>query len=220
VNTTSLTRDHDVPVSGRRLAVAVAAWMAVSVAVGFGTYAVAKSVAPEWASDAHNVAMVVTFEVYAILVVAMLLIVGGRGRYRSALGLRAVRPEDVLLALGMAVAAVLVSAAAYAILELIAPADPSALDVILGIGADGGRLADASIWATALIIFRILVLVPLGEELLFRGALYAWLRRRLSRWWTIALTSALFAMIHQIPIIFPIAFLWGAARPGPRQRPG
>jgi membrane protease YdiL (CAAX protease family) len=50
------------------------------------------------------------------------------------------------------------------------------------------------------------LLAPLGEELLFRGALFTWLRRRLSSGATVALTAAVFAAIHGFPVILPLAF--------------
>jgi hypothetical protein len=95
------------------------------------------------------------------------------------------------------------------VVELIASPDPSAVDIILGIGSDGGRLADAGIWTTALVFFRILILVPLGEEFLFRGALFSSIRRRLSARMTIGTTAVLFAVIHGFPIILLAALLFG-----------
>jgi membrane protease YdiL (CAAX protease family) len=192
--------------------------LVLSAAVGLATFAVAKAVAPDWASDPDNVAMLITTEVYAILVGSMLVVVGGRGRNQSALGLRPVRRADVLLAFGATGVAMVVSAIGYAALQVVAPTDPSVVDVILGIGADGGRLADAGLWSTALIMLRILILVPVGEELLFRGALFGWLRRRLSAWWTISITAIVFALIHGFLIILPVAFLLGAALGWVRER--
>jgi membrane protease YdiL (CAAX protease family) len=219
MNTTiSTTNQGQTPPSGRRLALAVASWLVLSAVAGLATFAAAKAVAPDWAADVDNVAMLITTEVYAILVGSMLVVVGGGSRSESALGLRSVRRADILLALGAAGVAVVVSAIGYAALQVVAPADPSVVDVILGIGADGGRLADAGLWSTALIMLRILVLVPAGEELLFRGALFGWLRRRLSAWWTISITAIVFALIHQFLIVLPLAFLLGAALGWVRER--
>jgi membrane protease YdiL (CAAX protease family) len=222
MSTTPLTRDRgdQETTSGVRLSVAVVAWIAASAAVGFATYAIGKSVAPEWASDPHNLAVVITAEVYALLVTSLLLVVGGGGRTRTALALKPVGGRDVLLGLAVLGGVYAVSALGYAAVHTVASPEPSAMNVILGIGSDAGRLADAGFWTVLLIITRILVLVPLGEEILFRGALYGWLRRRLSARWTIVITAALFAAIHQFLVILPIAFLFGTAMGWVRKRTG
>ena len=71
-----------------------------------------------------------------------------------------------------------------------------------------------------LIVVRACVLAPLAEELLFRGALFGWLRRRLSASLTILLTAALFAGIHMMPLLLPITFLFGVAAGWVRERTG
>jgi len=216
--TTTPTRQPQKAPSGRRLALAVASWLVLSAAVGLVTFAAARAVAPDWAGDVDNVAMLITSEVYAIFVGSMLVVVGGGTRNQSALGLRPVRRADLLLALGAVGLTLSVSAIGYAALQVMAPADPTVVDVILGIGADGGRLDDAGLLSIGLIMLRILILVPVGEELLFRGALFGWLRRRLSAWWTISITAIVFAVIHQFLIILPLAFLLGAALGWVRER--
>lgn len=206
--------------SGRRLIVAIGSWIGLSVAAGFATVAVANAVAPEWAADPDNLGVVITTEVYALLVASMLLIVGGGGRDRAALGLRSVSGRDIGMGLAALGATYAISAVLYVLVDLFASPDPSAMDIILGIGSDGGRLADAGFWAIALIFLRILILVPLGEELLFRGALFSWIRRRLSAWMTIGISAALFAVIHGFPIILPAAFLAGLTFGWVRERTG
>jgi len=60
----------------------------------------------------------------------------------------------------------------------------------------------------------------LAEELLFRGALYTWLRTRLSATATIAITAGAWAVIHQSPIIMPLALIVGIAAGFLRERTG
>jgi hypothetical protein len=206
--------------SGVRLLVAVGVWICLSVAVGIATFAVASAVSPAWAADPDNLAIVITTEVYALLVASILIIAGGGGRNRSAVGLKRVSSRDIATAL-VALAAVYAAAAIIHLgLELVASPDPSAVDIVLGIGSDGGRLADANLGATALIFSRILILVPLGEELLFRGALFTWIRRRRSAGMTIGMTAVLFAVIHGFPIILPAALLFGLAMGWVREQTG
>ncbi|HEX6302459.1 MAG TPA: type II CAAX endopeptidase family protein [Acidimicrobiia bacterium] len=217
---TSVATESDPKFSGVRLAVAVAGWIAFSVAAGFATGALANMIVPEWASDPDHLATVIVVEVYAILVALMLLVVGGGKRTRSALALLPSPPRDIAMALVALVAAYSVSAIGYAILHAFVSPDPSVLDIMLGVGSDGGRLANAGPWSTGLIIARISILVPIGEELLFRGALFGWLRLRLSARVTISITAVLFAVIHQFLIVLPLAFLWGAAIGWVRERTG
>lgn len=216
--TGKLRTDADTRPSGARLLLAVGAWIAGSVVVGFATFALAKAVAPGWAANPDNLAVVITTEVYGLLVASLLLIARGGSRTRTVLALRRASRRDIasaLVALGVVYA---VSAVIYVVVELIASPDPSVLDIILGIGSDGGRLADAGFWATALIFFRVLILVPLGEELLFRGALFSWIRARLPAWATIGITAAAFAVIHQFLIILPAAMVFGVAMGWVRER--
>lgn len=49
------------------------------------------------------------------------------------------------------------------------------------------------------LVATIVVLVPLAEELLFRGYLQGYLITRMNRWGAIALTSACFVMFHYSP---------------------
>jgi uncharacterized protein len=55
---------------------------------------------------------------------------------------------------------------------------------------------------------------PLGEELIFRGLFFGWLRRHLSLWPAAIISALVFAAIHGIPVVMPpvlvlgIAFAW------------
>ena len=72
-----------------------------------------------------------------------------------------------------------------------------------------------------LVVARACVLSPLGEELLFRGALFGWLRARLSAWPTIAITALAFAAIHGLaPTMVPLALIVGVAAGYARERFG
>jgi hypothetical protein len=73
------------------------------------------------------------------------------------------------------------------------------------------------VWA--LIVIRLVALTGTAEELLFRGALYGWLRRRLSVPATIAATTALFALEHAYyPVLLPVVTATGLAAGWVRHR--
>ncbi len=61
----------------------------------------------------------------------------------------------------------------------------------------------------SLLLLFILVLAPLGEEVLFRGFLYVYLKNRLSRRTALIVTALLFAFLHfNWPTFLPL-FLFG-----------
>ena len=70
---------------------------------------------------------------------------------------------------------------------------------LLHFGSDMSRFPPAGPIVLGLIVIRACLLAPLAEELLFRGALFGWLRDRLSAGLTILLTAALFAGIAPAP---------------------
>jgi membrane protease YdiL (CAAX protease family) len=61
------------------------------------------------------------------------------------------------------------------------------------------------------LLLLVAVLAPLVEEAFFRGLLYQLLRKRLPVWAAAAISAALFAAAHAIPIIFPWLFVTGLA---------
>ncbi|MGD9896512.1 MAG: lysostaphin resistance A-like protein [Candidatus Methylacidiphilaceae bacterium] len=59
----------------------------------------------------------------------------------------------------------------------------------------------------SLLLVFILVLAPLGEEVLFRGFLYVYLKNRLSRNASLVVTALLFALLHfNWPTFLPLFF--------------
>ncbi len=81
----------------------------------------------------------------------------------------------------------------------------SAALILLGTVIDGGledRLEDQAVtvgtvpWQAVLMVVALVVLAPLGEELVFRGLLLRALARRLAFWPAAAITALLFAASH------------------------
>jgi uncharacterized protein len=58
------------------------------------------------------------------------------------------------------------------------------------------KMAVADPFLLTVTILAIVVIVPLVEEMLFRGLLQTWLRQKLDRNWAIIFTSILFAFFH------------------------
>ena len=203
---------------GRALALALAAGVVAAATVGFST---ARALDELSSVSSTTTAAIVLAEVYACVVLALLAVFA-----RQRVG-----REEVLALRGPSVKALRLGAAAwlgaYAVAGVLylgaavvgVPAE-AIVDILLGVGADGGRLGEASAAVTVVILLRVCVLVPLAEELFFRGALYAWLRNRLSPAWTIALTATAFGLMHQIPVFIPLAVLVGVAAGWIREKTG
>ena len=197
------------PRMGRQLLICLAAGVGAAATAGFATASALDAVA---SVDPSATAAVIIAEVYLCVALA-LLAVFGRSRHGRDRALALRRPSLRALARGAAVwlTAWLAAGVLYVAAGAIGFPAATAVDVLLGVGADGGRLAGASTVLVGLILLRVCVLVPLAEELLFRGALYSWLRHRLSPGWTIAITSIGFGLMHQIPAFIPLAVIVGIA---------
>ncbi len=202
--------------SGRRLLGTLGIWLLSSAAVGGATVLALRALASGSASDSNPLTPIIVAEVYALLVVALAFAL--RPRFREIVALQRCRARDIALA---ALACATAYAVTGAIQSTIAPQSWTAtLTLLRGIFSDDGRLASAGPVMTCLILFRASILAALGEELLFRGAVFAWLRHRLSARTTIAITSAAFAALHGFPLVLPLAFAIGMSFGWIRERSG
>ena len=203
-------------ITGRRLLAALMVWLLASaVAVGVTVLAL-RSLAPESAGDPNTLSPIIVAEVYALLIAALVVVL--RPHFRAIVALRRPAAREVALAAAAC-------AAAYAttglIQALVAPQSwTAALAILPAVFSDDGRLASAGPVMTAVILIRACGLAAVAEELLFRGALYAWVRRRLSATPTIVITAAAFAPIHAFPPILPLAFAIGIGFGWIRERSG
>jgi membrane protease YdiL (CAAX protease family) len=194
-------QQHGVPVqregavSGRRLLLALGTWIALSVALGVVTMVILKSVAQTWTATSGPAVLIVA-EVYLALPVTFLLTFGGLPGLRDRLRFRYTSARDLLLALGVWVVSLVAVALVYVALSPLLGSPQDVAIQVLRSGTDLSHLSAADALTMGLIVVRVCLLAGLGEELLFRGALYGWLRSRLSAVSTILLTSVIFAAIH------------------------
>ena len=186
---------------------------------GLVTPLVLRAVAPSW-TGINRQAAVISAEVYLAVIVAHLLAFGGFGGLRDRLRLGGTTVRDVGLALAVWVGVWAAAAAVYVALNPVAQWLDDIRQALLFVGSDGGRLSNAGPALFTVAVTRACILAPLGEELLFRGALFGWLRRRLNAVLTIMLTAALFAIIHMMPVVFPLTFVFGLGAGWVRERTG
>jgi membrane protease YdiL (CAAX protease family) len=214
-------------VSGWRLLLAIALMLVLSASLVILTWGIVQIIAPSWINTVDFVVLVVA-EVYAAILAALLLAFGGLAGARDRLGFRFTSSRDLLLGVGLNIAALFAALLLYA---LFTPLFGSPLTIaipVLKSVTDVTRFPHADLLTLALIFARVFVLVPLVEELFFRGALYGWLRRYLPALPTILLTAVLFGFEHTawgmpMPRLFflvPLAFVYGIAVGWVRERTG
>ena len=203
------------PAIGARLLTALAGAVAAAALLGIGTARALDSTEPQ------TVAVIILTEVYAAVGIALITGFGRARVYRDeVLALRPVSRRTLACAVLAWVAAYGVAAAGYLASTTVGLDGGEIIDVLLWVGADGGRLATASPALTAMILLRVCVLVPVAEELLFRGALYSWLRNRVPAAAAIPITGVLFGLMHQVTVFIPLAVVVGIAAGYIRERTG
>ena len=206
------------PRVGRRLLIALATAVATAVTSGVAT---TRALDLLGSFGPSTTAAVIIAEVYLCAALALLAAFGrSREGREQVLALR--RPSSRALGLGAAawLGAYVVAGLLYLAAGGLGFRSDAVVDILLGVGADGGRLAGASAALSVLILLRVCLLVPLAEELLFRGALYTWLRSRLPAAWTIGITATGFGLMHQMPAFIPLALIVGVAAGWAREKTG
>lgn len=197
--------------SGRKFALALLAWIVLSAFAGFLTFLLADaSIAPD------TMTAIIVAEVYLLLIGSLLAMCRPWPAAVEAFGLRLQWRDAVA---GMVVGG-LASGAAMLAYAGIGAWGPLA-DAFVWVGRDGGRLGSLPVVITIICLVRATLGAAVAEELLFRGALFLWLRRRLGAWPTIVLTAALWAVAHfGIPVAMPYAFVVGLGLGWLRERHG
>jgi membrane protease YdiL (CAAX protease family) len=150
--------------------------LVIGSGAGLVTWGIVHILAPAWTSTVDFVVLVVA-EAYAAVLAALLLAFGGLSGLRDQLGLRFTSGRDLLRALGLDILALLGATVVYVLLTpIFGPPLTIAIPVLESV-TDVTRLPHADLLTLVLIFGRVFLLVPLAEELFFRGALYGWLRR-------------------------------------------
>ena len=130
---------------------------------------------------------------------------------RPPIALRFTGFKDMVFAIGATVVLIAAGALAYAFLGLFFGGFVHLLAQLIAMATDAQRLQgqSSSAWVTA--ILRGCLLVPIFEEIFFRGLLLSWLNRHMRFIPALLIHSALFAAMHVYPLVFPFAFLAGIA---------
>lgn len=171
--------------------------------IAFGLFAVLPFLYGRGLSDdALDIIDLMVLPISSILGVFIFVVLIGRLPL-SGLGLRAVPASVYLRAIGWWLLCLpIVAAVLYATYKITGRAAiEEQMDMLPDLTDDDGTI-------TAGFILLVGILSPIAEELVFRGVLFAWLRRH-ANFWPAGIASALvFAGAHGIPdIILPTAIL-------------
>lgn len=189
-------------VSGRDLLKALGAWLVV----GGGIYGLlilfGRVLARRFYLDhVGDVEALFLLAAYVALFAALWWAFGGWAGLRDRLGFRFTSAGHLLAALPLWLLTVVVGAAvSVPFSRLFGPPQSNASALV--------RAAHDPV-ATTLLVAGVVVVAPFCEELLFRGALFGWLRGRIAVVLAAPVSAAIFAAAHVFPPGFVLLFVFG-----------
>jgi membrane protease YdiL (CAAX protease family) len=191
------------PVSGRRFLAAIG-WASLA-----GTVTGGVSYAALGSMRQSVRAQTVTLLVYATLTATLCLFF--RPATNDPISLRFTGALALAASVGIFVATVAVIVLFYYCLGSIFGSVPSVARQIVSVATDADRLKGepTAVWIIA--IARGCLLVPVFEEVFFRGLLLGWLHEHMREDLAVIAMSALFALEHGSFILAPYAFMFGIA---------
>lgn len=203
------------PVSGKRLGVTLASGIAVAALFGSASWLVQSRLLGVYPPLMQQI---IVLQVYGVLLGA--LMIGFRPPSQLPLSLRFTSFADGALAVPALAAVVVISLTIQVVLTPLTGDVGSAVRHVLALATDVKRIhgQPAHVWAVA--IFRGVLIVPLFEEMLFRGALLPWLGQKMRPALAVAASAALFASMHVNLVVLPYAFIAGLALGWLRLRTG
>ncbi|MGA9463197.1 MAG: type II CAAX endopeptidase family protein [Terracidiphilus sp.] len=199
--------EPEVLVSGRKLGLSALASIVAAAGVGIITYYCLASTMGGVLGTA--LPQIVTFAVYAALLAV--LCYSFRPSRRPPIALHFTGVKDLVFAVGATILLIAACALAYAFLGLFFGGFAHMLAQLIAVATDAKRLQRQSSSAWVIAILRGCLLVPIFEEVVFRGLLLSWLNRHMRFVTALLVHSAVFAAMHVYPVAFPYAFLAGIA---------
>jgi membrane protease YdiL (CAAX protease family) len=204
---TRLFSEPEVLVSGRRLGVSLLASIGAAAGVGIVSYyGLIRTMGSALGSATPQI---VTFAVYLTLVVV--LCHSFRPPSRSPISLHFTSIKDLVYAIEATIAVIAVCALVYAFRGLFGGGFLHLLQQLTTVTTDAKRLQGQDLSAWVIAILRGCLLVPIFEEVLFRGLLLSWLNRHMRFTFALLVQAVLFAAMHVYPFALPYAFLLGVA---------
>jgi len=172
--------------------------LAIYLICGFGLFSAAGAVAGKLlGANAKGLLFNSTIFIFNLIFLGGTALVLGAGRGRFTLeqiGLRPVRWKRgwLVLALGLVVLLLPVRGALGLLVEYLVNGNLESLALRSQIVQPQG----AGWLSFVVTLLFVGILVPISEELFFRGAIYTWLRERASMWPAVLISAALFGLGH------------------------
>ena len=197
--------EPEVLVSGRRLVLSLLASICAAAGVGIvGYYGLNRAMGSVLGSALPQV---VTFAVYATLVAV--LCYSFHPPSRPPIALRFTSVMDLVFAGAATIALIATCALAYAFLGLFFGGFLHLFAQLTAVATDAQRLQGQGSSAWVIAILRGCLLVPVFEEVFFRGLLLTWLNRHMRFAFALLVQAVLFAAMHVYPVVLPYTFLFG-----------
>jgi membrane protease YdiL (CAAX protease family) len=187
-------------VSGKRFLTAIGSAILAAAVIGGISYA-----AFGFMSQSVRV-QAVAFLVYATLTATLCLFF--RPATAGPISLRFTGAKALAASVGILVATAAVVVLFYYRLGSIFGSLPSVARQIVSIATDAGRLKGQPATGWIIAIARGCLLVPVFEEVFFRGLLLGWLRKHMREDLAVIAMAALFALEHGSLIVAPYVFLF------------
>jgi hypothetical protein len=199
--------EPEIMVSGRRLGFSLLASICAAACVGIASYY--GLVATTGSALGPALPQIVTFAVYATLVAV--LFYSFWPPERLPIALRFTSARDLVFAIGSTIALIAVCALIYAFLGLFFGGFLHLFEQLAAVATDAKRLQGQSWSAWVIAILRGCLLVPIFEEVFFRGLLLTWLNRHMRFTLALLLHAVLFAAMHVYPVALLYTFIFGIA---------
>lgn len=199
--------EPEVLISGRRLGLSLIAAICSAACAGIVAYYGLAKITGRLLGPA--LPQIVTFAVYATLAAVLCYAFWPPGH--PPISLRFTGVNDLVFAIGATIVLIAACALAYTLLGQFLGGSVHLLAQLTAVATDAKRLQGQSSPAWVIAILRSCLLVPIFEEVFFRGLLLTWLNRHMRFVPALLLQAALFAAMHAYPVVFPYAFLFGIA---------
>src|SRR5882757_6434479 len=203
-------------VTGKKLLIALGGSVLAAAVVGtLGYFVFHALLGNGWGT---TVPQIVTLQVYMVLLITLCL------RFRpvteSPIALRPSGAQHAIASVGIWIASVVAIVLFYFCLGSIFGSVSQVATQITAFATDAKRLQGQPTPAWIIAIVRGCLIVPIFEEVFFRGVLLSWLRTRLNVHGAIFSMSALFALMHGSLVVAPYVFIFAVVAGYVRVRTG
>jgi membrane protease YdiL (CAAX protease family) len=191
-------------VGGKKLLIALGGSVLAAAVVGtIGYFVFHTLLGSGWGA---TVPQIVTLQVYMVLLIT--LCVQFRSVAEPPIALRPSGTQHAIASVGIWIATVAAILLFYFCLGSIFGSVSQVTKQITAFATDAKRLQGQPTPAWIIAIVRGCLIVPIFEEVFFRGVLLSWLRSRLNVHGAIFIMAALFALMHGSLVVAPYVFIF------------